>query len=227
MTGATDPLYEQAVALVREHKRGSISLVQRHLRIGYNRAHAMIDAMVGTVLTDMPPVGKVIPAGVTVVCGSPAPKPACTVCGTAYEKHGSYPTCASHPYTPDDNCQHVIGARCVGAECRNGCVRGRGNAGVKVCERPGGCVCEPGRIRDDYCSFWPGSVTHKDGVAAPAEGQPGTAGEQGCGFYEGTCRRICAETPAADCLVQAEMEYLSWLYVLRTAGVALPREGQQ
>jgi DNA segregation ATPase FtsK/SpoIIIE-like protein len=62
MTGAQDPLYEQAVAIVREHKRGSISLVQRHLQIGYNRAYHMIDAMVGTVLTDMPPIGKVIPA---------------------------------------------------------------------------------------------------------------------------------------------------------------------
>jgi DNA segregation ATPase FtsK/SpoIIIE-like protein len=57
-----DPLYEQAVALVRKHKRGSISLVQRHLAIGWNRAHGLIDAMVGTVLTDMPPIGKVIPA---------------------------------------------------------------------------------------------------------------------------------------------------------------------
>lgn len=61
-SGATDPLYEQAVALVRKHKRGSISLVQRHLQIGYNRANAMVDAMVGTVLTNMPPIGKVIPA---------------------------------------------------------------------------------------------------------------------------------------------------------------------
>jgi hypothetical protein len=24
----------------------------------------------------------------------------CSVCGTPYEKHGSYPTCATHPYTP-------------------------------------------------------------------------------------------------------------------------------
>jgi DNA segregation ATPase FtsK/SpoIIIE-like protein len=62
MNGSTDPLYEQAVALVRKHKRGSISLIQRHMQVGYNRAHAMIDAMVGTVLTDMPPIGKVIPA---------------------------------------------------------------------------------------------------------------------------------------------------------------------
>ena len=57
-----DPFYEQAVALVRERNRGSISLLQLHFRIGYNRAHRLIDTMVGTVLTDMPPVGKVIPS---------------------------------------------------------------------------------------------------------------------------------------------------------------------
>lgn len=38
-------------------------------------------------------------SGVTVVCGSPAPKPPCAVCGTPYEKHGTAPTCASHDYT--------------------------------------------------------------------------------------------------------------------------------
>lgn len=53
------------------------------------------------------------------------PDTACTVCGVMREKHGSYPTCASHPYTPDQNCQTVLGATCVGAECRNGCVRAR------------------------------------------------------------------------------------------------------
>jgi hypothetical protein len=68
-----DPLYEQAVALVRKHKRGSISLVQRHLAIGWNRAHGLIDAMVGTVLTDMPPIGKIIPPGVALPA---APQPA-------------------------------------------------------------------------------------------------------------------------------------------------------
>lgn len=43
--GATDPLYDQAVALVAEHRRASISLVQRYLRIGYNRAWTMLEAM--------------------------------------------------------------------------------------------------------------------------------------------------------------------------------------
>ncbi|MFC4340984.1 DNA translocase FtsK [Cupriavidus numazuensis] len=43
--GCDDPLYEQAVTIVRAHKRASISLVQRHLRIGYNRAARLIEAM--------------------------------------------------------------------------------------------------------------------------------------------------------------------------------------
>jgi hypothetical protein len=33
-----DPLYDQAVEVVIKNRRASISLVQRHLRIGYNRA---------------------------------------------------------------------------------------------------------------------------------------------------------------------------------------------
>ncbi|MGK5050722.1 DNA translocase FtsK [Janthinobacterium sp. RB2P8] len=42
---ATDPLYDQAVEVVRTNQRASISLVQRHLRIGYNRAARLIEAM--------------------------------------------------------------------------------------------------------------------------------------------------------------------------------------
>jgi len=40
-----DPLYDQAVDVVVRNKRASISLVQRHLRIGYNRAARLIEAM--------------------------------------------------------------------------------------------------------------------------------------------------------------------------------------
>lgn len=40
-----DPLYDQAVAVVREHKRASISLVQRYLKIGYNRANRLLEQM--------------------------------------------------------------------------------------------------------------------------------------------------------------------------------------
>jgi S-DNA-T family DNA segregation ATPase FtsK/SpoIIIE len=38
-------MYDQAVEIVLKNRRPSISLVQRHLRIGYNRAARMIEAM--------------------------------------------------------------------------------------------------------------------------------------------------------------------------------------
>jgi DNA segregation ATPase FtsK/SpoIIIE, S-DNA-T family len=41
----SDPLYDQAVAIVIESRRASISLVQRHLRIGYNRAARLVEQM--------------------------------------------------------------------------------------------------------------------------------------------------------------------------------------
>ena len=40
-----DPLYDQAVDIVVKTRRPSISLVQRHLRIGYNRAARLIEQM--------------------------------------------------------------------------------------------------------------------------------------------------------------------------------------
>jgi S-DNA-T family DNA segregation ATPase FtsK/SpoIIIE len=40
-----DPLYDDAVAMVLKSRRASISLVQRHLRIGYNRAARLIEEM--------------------------------------------------------------------------------------------------------------------------------------------------------------------------------------
>ncbi len=40
-----DPMYDQAVALVLKSRRASISLVQRQLRIGYNRAARLIEQM--------------------------------------------------------------------------------------------------------------------------------------------------------------------------------------
>ena len=43
--GESDTLYDQAVAVVLQHKRASISLVQRHLRIGYNRAARLLEQM--------------------------------------------------------------------------------------------------------------------------------------------------------------------------------------
>jgi S-DNA-T family DNA segregation ATPase FtsK/SpoIIIE len=41
----SDPLYDQAVEIVLKTRRASISLVQRHLRIGYNRAARLIEQM--------------------------------------------------------------------------------------------------------------------------------------------------------------------------------------
>ena len=41
----SDPLYDQAVEIVLKQRRASISLVQRHLRIGYNRAARLLEEM--------------------------------------------------------------------------------------------------------------------------------------------------------------------------------------
>jgi S-DNA-T family DNA segregation ATPase FtsK/SpoIIIE len=43
--GESDPMYDQAVQVVLQHRRASISLVQRHLRIGYNRAARLLEQM--------------------------------------------------------------------------------------------------------------------------------------------------------------------------------------
>lgn len=43
--GETDPLYDEAVAIVLKTRRASISGVQRQLRIGYNRAARLIEDM--------------------------------------------------------------------------------------------------------------------------------------------------------------------------------------
>jgi S-DNA-T family DNA segregation ATPase FtsK/SpoIIIE len=54
--GEADPLYDQAVEIVLKSRRASISLVQRHLRIGYNRAARLIEQMerAGMVSTMQP-----------------------------------------------------------------------------------------------------------------------------------------------------------------------------
>jgi S-DNA-T family DNA segregation ATPase FtsK/SpoIIIE len=44
-SGESDPLYDQACEVVIKHRRASISLVQRHLRIGYNRAARLLEQM--------------------------------------------------------------------------------------------------------------------------------------------------------------------------------------
>ncbi len=43
--GSEDPLYDQAVAIVIESQRGSVSLLQRKLEIGYSRAARLVDFM--------------------------------------------------------------------------------------------------------------------------------------------------------------------------------------
>ena len=41
----SDEMYDQAVALVLETRQASISMVQRRLRVGYNRAARMVERM--------------------------------------------------------------------------------------------------------------------------------------------------------------------------------------
>ncbi|WP_366140299.1 DNA translocase FtsK 4TM domain-containing protein [uncultured Umboniibacter sp.] len=41
----SDPLYDEAVAFVTESRKASVSAVQRQLRVGYNRAARLVDAM--------------------------------------------------------------------------------------------------------------------------------------------------------------------------------------
>jgi len=43
--GESDAMYDQAVQVVLKNRRASISLVQRHLRIGYNRAARLLEQM--------------------------------------------------------------------------------------------------------------------------------------------------------------------------------------
>jgi S-DNA-T family DNA segregation ATPase FtsK/SpoIIIE len=68
--GEQDPLYDQAVAIVTESRRASISGVQRRLKIGYNRAARMIEEMERAGI-----VGPLQSNGSREVLASAAPRP--------------------------------------------------------------------------------------------------------------------------------------------------------
>jgi S-DNA-T family DNA segregation ATPase FtsK/SpoIIIE len=63
-----DPLYDQAVAIVTETRKASISYVQRRLKVGYNRAARMIEEM-----EDSGVVSQVQSNGTREVLAPPAP----------------------------------------------------------------------------------------------------------------------------------------------------------
>ncbi len=67
--GESDPLYDQAVRIVTESRRASISGVQRRLKIGYNRAARMIEQMEQTGV-----VGPLQSNGSREVLAPPPPK---------------------------------------------------------------------------------------------------------------------------------------------------------
>jgi hypothetical protein len=58
-----------------------------------------------------------------------APALPCMVCAKLPAAHGSYPTCATHPYSADGRCGHAgvlvagafVGHACPGPACVNGC----------------------------------------------------------------------------------------------------------
>ncbi len=67
--GEADPLYDQAVAIVLESRKASISYVQRRLKIGYNRAARLMDDMERAGV-----VGTLQPNGQREVLAPPPPR---------------------------------------------------------------------------------------------------------------------------------------------------------
>ncbi len=67
--GEADPLYDEALKIVTESRRASISGVQRRLRIGYNRAARLIEEMERTGV-----VGPLQPNGSREVLAPPPPR---------------------------------------------------------------------------------------------------------------------------------------------------------
>jgi S-DNA-T family DNA segregation ATPase FtsK/SpoIIIE len=64
-----DELYDQAVAIVTETRRASVSGVQRRLKIGYNRAARMVEEMERSGV-----VGELQSNGTRDVLAPPPPK---------------------------------------------------------------------------------------------------------------------------------------------------------
>ena len=55
----SDPLYDQAVRIVTETRRASVSGIQRRLKIGYNRAARMVEAMEAAgIVSELQPNGS-------------------------------------------------------------------------------------------------------------------------------------------------------------------------
>ncbi len=65
----SDPLYDEAVRVVTETRKASISGVQRRLKIGYNRAARLVEAMEGAGL-----VGPLQSNGAREIFGAPPPE---------------------------------------------------------------------------------------------------------------------------------------------------------
>jgi S-DNA-T family DNA segregation ATPase FtsK/SpoIIIE len=68
--GEADPLYDEAVSIVTESRKASISYVQRRLKVGYNRAARMIEEMEHAGV-----VSAVLANGVREVLAPPPPPP--------------------------------------------------------------------------------------------------------------------------------------------------------
>jgi DNA segregation ATPase FtsK/SpoIIIE, S-DNA-T family len=64
-----DPLYDEAVRIVTETRKASISGVQRRLKIGYNRAARLVEGMEAAGL-----VGPLQPNGAREIYGAPPPE---------------------------------------------------------------------------------------------------------------------------------------------------------
>jgi S-DNA-T family DNA segregation ATPase FtsK/SpoIIIE len=67
--GEADPLYDQAVRVVTETRKASISGVQRRLKVGYNRAARLVEDMEAAGI-----VGPLEANGAREVIAPPPPK---------------------------------------------------------------------------------------------------------------------------------------------------------